>query len=470
MGTSNRASNRALITERRLAFSRRKFLRGLGAYIALPALPSLVPGARLQAAEAAASAGAAATATAPVRMAFVTIPNGVHQGNWWPSGEGKEFTLGSTMEPLAGLKDQLQVISGLDHINATAGPDGAGDHARASASLLTGCRARKTSGADIHLGPSIDQVAAGQIGHLTRFPSLELTCDDVRNSGSCDSGYSCAYQFNVSWRSATTPMPPEPNPRLVFERLFGGGPASERREHARRRRIREQSVLDFVREDARALGSRLSRKDSRKLDEYLTSVREIEKRIEMGERFGDLPNPDMPTPEGIPDNFGERMLLMYDLLALAFQTDSTRIATLILAHDGSNRSFPDIGVSEGHHDLSHHQGREESIAKIGQIDKFYMSYFARFLEKLAAMEDVDGKSLLENSMIVYAGGHADGNAHSHTNLPVILAGKAGGKLQAGRFHKLSSMPMSNMYLDMLEHMGITGIDRFGDSTGDRAKI
>ncbi len=463
-------SKRNLAAERKLALSRRHFLRGLGACVALPALPSLLPTLRVQAAEATAGATVSTAAAAPLRMAFVTIPNGVNQANWWPTGEGKEYEFGATMEPLAELKDKIQIISGLDHINATPGEDGAGDHARASASLLTGCRAKKTAGADIHLGPSIDQIAAQHIGHLTRFPSLELTCDDVRNSGSCDSGYSCAYQFNISWRTATTPLPPEPNPRLVFERLFGGGSAGERRENFRRRQERERSILDFVREDARSLGAKLSQRDGQKLDEYLTSVREIEQRIAASERFGELPDPKMDMPEGIPQKIDERMGLMFDMMAVAFQTDSTRIATLILAHDGSNRSFPDIGIAQGHHDLSHHQGREEYLAKIGQIDKYYVTQFAKFLAKLAATEDVDGRAVLDNSMIVYASGNADGNRHTHENLPVILAGSGGGRLKAGRYHKVASMPMSNMYLDMLEHMGVEGVDQFGDSTGRRANI
>jgi hypothetical protein len=434
-------------------------------------LPSLLPAAPVRAAETAIGGESAkAVVAAPMRMAFVTIPNGVNQASWWPTGEGKEFELAPTMEPLAAVKNQIQVISGLDHINATAGSDGGGDHARASASLLTGCRAKKTSGADIHVGPSVDQVAAQHIGHLTRFPSLELTCDDVRNSGNCDSGYSCAYQFNISWRSATTPVSPEPNPLLVFERLFGAGSPDERRKSFELRQQRNRSILDFIREDARSLGQQLSPQDGRKLDEYLTGVREIESRIARFEKFGDLPNTNAAAPEGMPDQFEGRLQVMFDMLALAFQTDSTRIATLILSHDGSNRSYPDIGVADGHHDLSHHQGNEEKLAKIAQIDKHHMKYFGQFLDKLAAAEDVDGNSILHNSMIVYAGGNADGNAHSHTNLPVILAGTAGGRLQAGRFQKVSAMPMSNMYLDMLEHMGIAGIDKFGDSTGQRAKI
>jgi Protein of unknown function (DUF1552) len=455
--------------ERQWALSRRSFLRGVGACVALPAMPSLVP--RIgQAAEAAPNLAAAAAAKAPRRMAFVTIPNGVNLAHWWPQGKGKDFQLAATMQPLAAVRDQIQVVSGLDHINATAGSDGAGDHARANASLLTGVRAKKTSGADIRVGPSVDQVAAQHVGHLTRFSSLELTCDNVRNSGNCDSGYSCAYQYNVSWRSATTPATPEPNPRLVFERLFGGGSFDERRRNFELRRAQQRSILDFIREDARLLGKQLNPHDGRKLDEYLTSVRDIERRVHRIELLGDLPNPDYIMPEGIPDPFEERMQVMYDMVVLAFQTDSTRIATLMLAHDGSNRPYPQIDIDRGHHDLSHHQGKQENLDMIARIDRHHMEYFGKFLDKLAQSRDPDGNSILHNSMIVYAGGNADGNAHSHTNLPVILAGSGGGKLQAGRFHKLPAMPMSNMYLEMLEHLGIEGLLHFGDSNGMRARI
>ncbi len=257
-----------MAAERHWAMSRRRFLRGVGACVALPALPSLLPRW---------SCAAEVAASAPQRMAFVTIPNGVNLEKWWPKGEGKTFELAATMEPLAGVKDQIQVISGLDHINATAGADGAGDHARASASLLTGCRAKKTAGADIHLGPSIDQVAAQHVGHLSRFPSLELTCETNRPSGDCDSGYACAYQYNVSWRSATTPMAAEPNPRRVFERLFGGGTAEERSRNLAVRQQTNRSILDFIREDAQSLGGKLGTQDSQKLDEYLTSLRDVER-------------------------------------------------------------------------------------------------------------------------------------------------------------------------------------------------
>jgi hypothetical protein len=452
-----------IAAERHWSMSRRGFLRGVGACIALPTLPSLLP--RL-----AGAAEGAAVLGAPIRMAFVTIPNGVNQDKWWPKGSGKNFELGPTMEPLAALKSQIQVIGGLDHINATAGSDGAGDHARANASLLTGCRAKKTAGADIFVGPSVDQVAAKHVGHLTRFPSLELMCDEVRKSGSCDSGYSCVYQYNVSWQSATTPMPPEQNPRHVFERLFGGDASDDQKANLALRRQTKRSILDFVAADARALGNKLGKQDGRKLDEYLTSVREIELRIDRLEKLGEAPKPYYAVPGGIPDPFADRMRVMYDMILLAFQTDSTRIATMVLAHDGSNRPYPEIGVARGHHDLSHHQNKPENLEPIAQIDKHHMKYFAQFLEKLAQSRDADGTSILHNSMIVYAGGNGDGNAHSHTNLPVILAGAGGGKLTTGRFHQLGSIPMSNMYVEMLRHMGVEGVERFGDSNDRPAGI
>jgi hypothetical protein len=463
-------TRREIAAERYWSMSRRRFLRGVGACVALPALPSLLPQLTHAAEAVAGSAAAQASKSAPLRMAFVTIPNGVNLDQWWPKGEGKSFELASTMEPLAAVKDQIQVIAGLDHINATAGNDGAGDHARASASLLTGCRAKKTAGSDIHLGPSIDQVAAQHMGHLSRFPSLELTCDTERGSGSCDSGYACAYQYNVSWRSETMPMAAESNPRRVFERLFGAGPAEERSKNLAIRQRTNRSILDFIHEDAKSLGGKLSKQDGHKLEEYLTSLRDIEERIIKFEQVAKLPSSDIETPEGVPENFGERMEVMFGMLALAFQTDSTRVATLMLAHDGSNRRYSEIGLARGHHDLSHHQNNKENLDMIAQIDKFHMKYFGQFLDKLAVAKDDDGTSILHNSMIVYASGNADGNAHSHTNLPVVLAGGGGGKLQAGRFHNVKSMPMSNMYLEMLEHMGVAAVDRFGDSNNSRVAV
>lgn len=446
------------------AWTRRRFLRSVGACIALPSLPSLLS-SRVFGAESALEAAAA-----PVRIAFVTFPNGCNLERWWPKGAGAAFELNRTMASLEGVKGQIQVISGLDHLNAEAGPDGAGDHARANATLLTGVRARKTAGADIQLGVSVDQVAAEKIGHLTRFSSLELTSDPERQAKGCDSGYACAYQYNVSWRSANTPMPPESNPRLLFERLFGEGAPGQRSQAFQARLQSQRSVLDYVMSDARALQRRLGERDDRKLDEYFTSIREIEKRIEQAESFGEIPDPEIDTPTGIPPEVGDHMDLMYDLLALAFQTDTTRIATLMLGHDGDNRPYPQLGVADGHHNISHHQEKPDLLDKIARIDTHHVEHFARFLGNLQSMRDVDGRSVLENSLIVYAGGNADPNRHSHTNLPVILAGSAGGRIESGRFLKVPSQPMCNLFLDMLDLVGAEGVPRLGDSTGRKVIV
>jgi hypothetical protein len=451
--------------QRRRHLSRRGFLRGVGVSLVLPAFETLVSPRLLAAAAGKAGALATTSSGAPLRMAFVYVPNGVHQGYWWPKKEGKDFELNRTLQPLEKVKHQIQVLGGLDHVNAYGGLDGPGDHARASGTFLTGVRVRKTAGADIHAGVSVDQVAAQRIGHLTRFPSLELTCDGVRKSGNCDSGYSCAYQYNLSWSTPTLPVAPEPNPRLVFERLFGAGAPGERKKNLELRRQQQRSILDFVLDDTRALEQQLGGHDQKKLEEYLTSVREIERRLEQAERFTDVPNPAQETPAGIPASFQEHIALMFDMMILAFQTDSTRIATFLLANEGSNRAFPDINIPEGHHNLSHHMGKKEMMEKIGEIDRWYIRQFGRFLEKMDAVKDIDGKSLLHNSMIVYGSGNADGNRHTHSNLPIILAGSAGGSLAVGRFAKLKSRPMSNLYLSMLDRIGVDGVPRLGDSTG-----
>jgi hypothetical protein len=439
-------------------------LKGVGACIALPALPSLLPTRAF-------AAGMPLGATgAPTRMAFITFPNGCNLDRWWPTGEGAAFELNQTMASLAGVKKQIQVISGLDHLNADPGPDGAGDHARANATLLTGVRARKTAGADIQLGVSVDQVASEKIGHLTRYPSLELTSDPERQAKGCDSGYACAYQYNVSWRSAVTPMPPESNPRLLFERLFGEGAQGERGQSFQARQQTQRSVLDFVMDDARALERKLGNRDGEKLDEYLTSIRDIETRIAQAESFGQVPDPEIDTPAGIPPEVGAHMDLMYDLLALAFQTDSTRIATMMLGHDGDNRPYPQLGVADGHHNISHHQEKPDLLDKIARIDTHHVEHFSRFLEKLQNTPDIDGRSILENSLIVYAGGNADPNRHSHNNLPVILAGSAGGRIETGRYLKVPSQPMCNLFLDMLDLAGAEGVVRLGDSTGRKVIV
>jgi hypothetical protein len=353
----------------------------------------------------------------------------------------------------------------LDHVNATPGPDGAGDHARASGTFLTGVRVKKTAGSDIHAGISIDQVVANQIGHLTRFPSLELTTDAVRKSGNCDSGYSCAYQYNLAWRSPTQPVAPEPNPRLLFERMFGAGARGERAKNLALRQHQQRSILDFVLDDARSLQRNMTARDKDKLEEYLTSVREIETRIEKSERFGAPADPMQDTPAGIPPRYDDYIQVMFDMMVLAFQTDTTRISTFLLANEGSNRTFPELEIPEGHHYLTHHQGKQEMIDKVADIDLWYMKQFAKFIEKMEATKDIDGKSLLHNSMIVYGSGHADANRHTHTNLPVILAGGGGGKLTPGRFTKAGDIPMSNLLLSMADRMGATGVERLGDSSG-----
>ncbi|MCB1076442.1 MAG: DUF1552 domain-containing protein, partial [Verrucomicrobiae bacterium] len=360
----------------------------------------------------------------------------------------------------------IQLFTGLEHQNGTAGKDGGGDHARANASFLTGVRPYKTAGADIKLGVSVDQVAAKAIGDQTRFSSLELSCDGVRKSGVCDSGYSCAYQFNLSWRSDTTPMTPESNPRLVFERLFGSGSKEERSKSFQMRQAQQRSILDFILDDATALEKSLGNNDRMKLDEYLTGVREIEQRIQKAERFGLPADPGQPAPDGIPESYEEHIRLMMDMMVLAFETDSTRVATFLLAHDGSNRSFKEIGVPDGHHSISHHQKKAENLDKLAKIDLYYSRQFAYFLERLNEKKDADGKSILHNSMIVWGGGLSDPDRHNHSNLPIVLAGHAGGgRFDNGRHVDLgTNTPVSNLYLSMLDNMGVKQ-ETFGDATG-----
>jgi hypothetical protein len=448
--------------QRQTSFSRRNFLRGLGACIALPAFESLHP-FKLMAASPAAPLATTATG-APLRSAFLFFPNGAIPGAWWPKTQGVDFEFSPTLQPLEKHKSSLQILGGLNQAAAEAGPDGAGDHARGNSVFLTGVRLKK-SATDVRAGVSIDQMIARQVGHLTRLPSLELTSDRVRRSAGCDSGYACAYQYNISWSSATTPMTPENNPRLVFERLFGSGAPGERTLNMKRRQQEQRSVLDFVLEDAKRMHGRLQARDKDKLDQYLTSVRDIETRIQRAEQFGSAQDPGLATPEGIPANEAEYMQLMYDMLILAFQTDSTRVATLLLGHDGENgRSYSEIGIAEGHHDLTHHQGDKERMDKVAQIDRWYVEQFDLFLKKLDDVKDVDGHSLLHNSMIVYGSGNADGNMHTHSNLPLVLAGAGGGLLKPGRYVKHGSKPMSNLFLSLADHMGVQGIESFGDAT------
>jgi Protein of unknown function (DUF1552) len=472
MSSTNPGGIDPIAPPRRGRLSRRHFLRGMGVAVALPVLASLRPRAPF-ASRALPVGGLGTTPTgAPLRAAFVYVPNGAIPAAWWPKGEGTNFQLSRSLQPLEPIKGLIQVLGGLDHQTADSGPngvDGSGEHARANGTFLTGVRLKK-SATDIHAGISIDQLLARQIGPLTRFASLELGCDSVRKTAACDSGYSCAYQYNLSWSSPTTPVTPESNPRLVFERLFGIGAPGERQANLQRRRQEQRSLLDFVLEDARSMQRRLNTQEQDKLDQYLSSVREIETRIERAEKFAAVQDPGVETPAGIPSDYTQYVQLMYDMLFLSFQTDSTRVASFLVTHEGSNLSFDHIGISEGHHDLSHHQDRPDWIEKVAKIDLWYVQQFARFLEKLEATKDADGNSMLFNSMIVYGSGCADGNTHTHTNLPFLLAGAGGGTLTPGRHVKYGSKPATNLFLDMADRLGIQRLERFGDSTGRLGNI
>jgi len=434
---------------------RRKFLRGIGATVALPTLECMLP-------ETVAAAKKAEQAT---RMAFIYTPNGAIMDKWLPKGEGQNWELSPTLSSLKDVKNDIQVITGLEHDKANNNGDGGGDHARATATFLTAVQARKTAGADIRLGVSVDQVAAQQVGSRTKLDSLQLGCDPVRKAGRCDSGYSCAYQFNFSWKNATLPLPPEIDPRIVFEKLFGSKESRKESAESRARRMRhERSLLDFVMEDAKSLQHSLGRTDRQKIDEYLTAVRELEQKIENAEKFR-AALPKTNRPDGIPQVYRDHIRVMYDLMALAFQSDSTRIASFLVAHDGSNRSFAEVGVPDGHHHLSHHRRDEKKMAKIEKIDRFYVEQFAYFMNKMKSIKEPDGRNLLESSMIVFGGGISDADRHDHHDLPVILAGKGNGQLRPGRHLKTKQqVPMANLYLSLLDRVGAKA-DTLGDSTG-----
>jgi hypothetical protein len=447
--------------------NRRRFLRNLGLCVSLPALESF--SSRLLAASANPATQVATTATgAPLRTAFLYFPNGAIPSAWWPSELGSDFTLNRTMAPLANVRQHIQVLGGLTALSANAGPDGGGDHARANGTFLTGVRIKKTNGADFRAGVSADQIIAQQIGLLTPFRSLELSCDTVLNVGSCDTDYACVYQHNLAWSSPTMPLTPEVNPRMLFERMFGAGTPKERAANLLVRQAQKRSVLDFIQNDVRSLVKEVSGRDREKVDEYLTGVRDIELRIQAAEQArSSRPQPDVDAPDaGIPASYTDYVRLMFDMLHLAFQTDNTRVATFMIAGDGNNRDFAEIGVNDGHHNLSHHGGKQDWIEKVEKIDLWYVTQLAYFLEKMEATKDVDGHSLLHNSQIVYGSGNADGNRHTHSNLPVLLAGHGGGTLQPGRHTKFNDEPVTNLYLNLMDRVGgARRLERFGDSTG-----
>ncbi len=442
-----------MITGKHLA--RRTFLRGMGVTIALPFLDAMTP--------AFAATSRIGAASAPRRMAFVYVPNGIIMKDWTPAAEGTAFEFPRILKPLESNRKDLMVLSGLTHNTGRALGDGPGDHARAAATFLTGIHPKKTSGADISLGVSVDQIAAQKVGAATRFASLELGCEDGRLVGNCDSGYSCAYSNSISWRTSTTPMPPEVNPRAVFERLFGD--ASETPEVRAKRLAYDKSILDFVLDDTQRLKGDLGKTDRRKLDEYLDAVREIERRIEMAEHDSSQFTPTIEKPAGVPVEFADHVRLMFDLMTLAFQADLTRVSTFMICREGSTRSYREIGVSDAHHPLTHHRGNPDWIEKVTKINSFHLEQFAYFLNKLKSTTDGDG-TLLDRVMVVYGSGLADGNQHTHNDLPVVLAGAGNGALRPGRHVRYAKeTPMTNLYVAMLDHMGVTP-EHIGDSTGE----
>ncbi len=432
--------------------SRRTMLRGVGVGLLLPWLEAMTP--------LAAWGKQSSDAGPPTRMAFVYVPNGKNMADWTPEKEGAGFDLPAILQPLAAHQDKLLALTGLTADKARANGDGGGDHARAMAAFLTGAQPRKTDGANIRAGVSVDQVAAAQIGHLTRLSSLELGCESGAMAGNCDSGYSCAYASTMSWRSSTQPLPKEINPKLVFERLFGSGSDAQRVERSARRK----SILDFVRDDSKSLARRLGSRDVDKLDEYFSSVRDIEQRMARAETLPSVVVPDVEAPEGPPEEYEEHIRLMGDMLVLAFQADVTRVATFVVANEGSNRPYPFVDVPEGHHDLSHHGNDEAKKAKISDINTFHTRQFAYLLEKMDSVSEGDG-TLLDNSMVVYGSGNSDGNRHNHDDLPILLAGGGGGSLETGRHVRYpDETPLNDLWLAMLDRMGVDAA-KLGDSSG-----
>lgn len=445
------------------ALDRRTFLRGLGTAVALPFLDAMTP--------AWAAAPARSGGVTPRRLSFVYVPNGIIMEDWVPKTDGAAFELTPVLKPLEAHRNRFLLLSGLAHKNGRALGDGPGDHARAAASFLTGVHPKKTEGADIRNGISVDQVAAHAIGKETKFASLELTLEGGGMVGNCDSGYSCAYSNSIAWRSDSTPLPPEVNPRAVFERLFGDGEILDRETRLKMSR-QDRSILDFVRADASRLNLKLGAGDRRKMDEYLSSLREIEERIQLSEKQAleqaksGKPEvlPKFDRPMGIPVTFEDHAKLMFDLQVVAFQTDSTRVITCMVGREGSNRTYRSIGVPEAHHGLSHHLNNAEKIAKLSKINQHHATLFAYYLDKLASTPDGDG-TLLDNSMVVYGSGLSDGNRHLHHDLPVLVAGGGGGTLKPGRHVKFAAeTPMTNLYLSLLDRMGLKP-ETLGDSNG-----
>lgn len=417
----------------------------------LPVLEAMLPRHSAFAAE--------PTIQRPVRLAWVFFPNGTHPESWQPQTLGRQWEITPSLESLGELKQDLTVLSGLAQVNARSLGDGPGDHARSAAAFLTGAHPLKTSGTGIRAGKSADQVAAEKIGQATRLPSVELGIEAGRAAGACDSGYACAYSNNISWKTPSQPMPKEINPRLAFDRLFGTGGSQSTANDL----VMHRSILDLVAEDARQLRDRLGQNDQQKLDEYFNSVRDVERRIERMSRPVEAVSAEQ-RPGEEPKDVGEHIRIMFDLLVMAFKTDTTRIATFMLGNEGSNGTYPMIGVNEGHHHLSHHQNDADKVTKIAAIDRFFAEQYAYFLKQLKHTPDGAG-SLLDNCLIVYGGAIRDGNRHDHHDLPILLAGSGGGRLTPGDHLQFAKeTPLNNLFLTMLDCVGVH-IDQLGDSTG-----
>jgi hypothetical protein len=449
------------ITGRVKPLSRRTMLKGLGVAMALPMLDAMAPGTF--GTQALAAAGNAKT---PTRMAFVFAPNGVNYDHWLPTGNGKRYELSPTLKPLESVREHVNIMTGLTLDKARANGDGPGDHARSSATFLTGAQARKTSGNDIRIGVSIDQFAAQQVGDKTRLPSLEIGLERGRSAGRCDSGYSCAYVSNVSWADEDSPVPKITGPLDVFERLFGKVDFDNlEAEAAKQDRLRRRaSILDYVMQDTQRLERKLGKSDRNKIDEFQTSIREIERRVQMAKSSDDIVAPDFDPPTEEPTKLSERIDLMYDMMRLAFQTDVTRISTFMLGNGGSNKRFEELDILDGHHTLSHHRNNAEMVEKIRKIDRYYAEGFAKFVQKMADTPDGDG-TLLDHSMILFGSGICDGNRHNHENLPIVMAGRANGSISTGRLMNYrKETPLCNLYMSMLDRMG-ADVAEFGDATG-----
>ncbi len=438
----------------KMSLPRRTFLRGMGTALALPLLDAMVP----------AATALAQTAASPTkRLGFIYIPNGANMGRWTPSAEGS-LDLSPTLSPLAPVRDQIVIPTGLAHRQAEAWGDGNGEHSRASGVWLNGVHPRRTEGADVRAGTTADQIAAATLGRDTPLPSLEIALENSFVVGNCDNGYSCVYTNTIAWRSPTTPLPMEHNPRVVFERLFGeGGTATERLA----RLGEDRSILDAVREDMTRLEQKLGPDDRGRVSQYLDAVREIERRIQRVEAQADdaaLPE-NLARPVGIPESFDEHARLMFDLQALAFQADITRVFTFLVGREQSAQSYPEIGVPDAHHSTSHHQMDPGKLEQYAKINTYHVDLLSGFLQRLQATPDGDG-SLLDQSLILYGGGISDGDQHSHIDLPLILAGGGGGQLKGGRHVRYpTDTPMTNLLVAMLDKAGVAPAEQFGDSTG-----